>query len=305
MNFAATLFSISIHKYSTPEEAVQGLKSNILRILRIEHEGQIEHEGHDRTRFLCLAQWFCTALGSVLASMNINKNNTVSSDALKIILFGLNTDVASSKLKLASILYCAQEIQTADLVLCEIERGYDLQIVEPVCMCCIHGATPLRPGFNAISENHYEDAIQYATASCVRFQAFEMQCVPNELKFEMFRSTQEDSAFRREIVEDWMNFAVVDSLPYLYFLKYKVNKQLRRYEDKHTALFKLLRTIYKEPNLGHRETALNLLGKCVEQEGRAREALMCFTMSLKERWRNNAAKIHICTLMSELVNARA
>jgi hypothetical protein len=299
INFATTLATIPIGKYRTPEETVQRLKSTILRILRIQHEGQ------EYKPFLYLVKCLCTALGSVLASININKNNTVSLDALKIILFGLNTEVASSKLKLASILYCVQEIQIADLVLCEIERGYDPQIVEPVCMCFKHDVTPLRPGFNAISANHDEDAIQYATASCVRFQSCEMHCVPNELKYEMFRSTQEDNVFRTAIDKDWMDDAAVDSLPYLYFLQYKVNNHLGRHGDKHDALLKLLRTIIKEPNLGHRETALNLLGKCMEQEGRAITALQCYSLSLRERGRNNAAKIHICTLLSELVNARA
>jgi hypothetical protein len=248
---------------------------------------------------------YFSQLGSVLASININQHNTVSADALKLISLGLNTDVASSKLKLASILYCVQEIQKADLVLSNIERSYDLQIVEPVCSCYKFKSEQLKQGFYAKCDNQNVDAIQYAIALCVIFLPREIHCLPTELRYEMVRSTQEDRTFRTGEDNSWMDCAVVDSLPYLYFLQYKVNSHLEKNNEKQSALSKLLRTIITEPNLGHRETAFNILGKCMEQEGRVRDALQCYLMSLKLRWRNNAAKIHICTLLSVLGNFRA
>ncbi|XP_060605561.1 uncharacterized protein LOC132758063 [Ruditapes philippinarum] len=187
--------------------------------------------------------WYCTTLGSVLASININQYNTVSADALKLISLGLNTDVASSKLKLASILFCAQEIQKADLVLSEIERRYDLQIVEPVCNCHQFEKEPRKQGFNELCDNHNEEVLQYTTALCVRFLPCEIHCVPSELGYELFRSTQEDIIFRTERDNKWMDCATVDSLPYLYFLQYKVNSHLGRHDQKQAALFKLIRTI--------------------------------------------------------------
>jgi hypothetical protein len=120
----------------------------------------------------------------------------------------------------------------------------------------------------------------------------------------MLRSTPEDRIFLTED-DDWMDNAVVDSLPYLYFLQYKVNRHLGRNDGKQSALSKLLRTIMTEPNLGHRETALNILGKCMEQEGRVRDALQCYLMSLNLRSGNNAARIHICTLLFVMGNIRA
>jgi hypothetical protein len=251
-----------------------------------------------------LLPWYCTTLGSVLASIDINQYKTVSADALKLISLGLNTDVASSKLKLASILYCIQEIQKADLVLRETERRYDLQIVEPVCSCYDIEVSPLRYGFTELCCNHNEEVLQYITASCVKFMPCEIHCVPNELRYEMFRSTQLDRLLRTERDNDWMDCAVVDSLPYLYFLQYKVYCHLGRHDQKQAALFELIRTIKEEANLGHRETALNILGKCMEQERRARYALHYYYMSLNLRRRNNAAKIHICILLSALINSR-
>jgi hypothetical protein len=284
-------------KDSSPHEAFEKLKNYVLKTLNF------QHEGFDKTASILLLPWYCTTLGSVLASINISQYNTVSADALKLISLGLNADVASSKLKLASILCCAQEIQKADLVLDEIEGGYDLQIVEPACICHIFLRKPLRPGFDELCDNHNEEVLQYTTASCVKFLPCEIHCIPTELRYEMFRSTQEEKIIRSED-DEWMDCAVVDSLPYLYFLQYKVYSHSAGHDQKQAALLKLFKTIKEEPNLGHRETALNLLGKCMEQEGRAGDALQYYLMSLNERVRNNVAKIHICILLSVLINSR-
>ncbi|XP_060592886.1 uncharacterized protein LOC132747503 [Ruditapes philippinarum] len=294
-----TLKRINYHlKDSSPNEAVEILKNFVLKTINCQYEGLDKPATH------LLLPWYCTTLGSVLASLNIYHYNTVSADALKLISLGLNTDVASSKLKLASILYRVQEIQKANAVLSEIERRYDLQIVEPVCSCYQFEIKSVRQGFYKLCENHNEEILQYTTASCVRYLQCEIHCVPNELRYEMFRSTQEDRMFRTKEDNDWMDCAVVDSLPYLYFLQYKVYSHLGRHDLKQAALFKLIRTIKKERNLGHQETALNLLGKCMEQEGRAGDALQCYLMSLNIRGRNNAAKIHITILLSVLINTR-
>ncbi|XP_060574008.1 uncharacterized protein LOC132731772 [Ruditapes philippinarum] len=263
-----------------------------------------QYEGLEETASLLLLPMYHTLLGSVLASININHNNTVSADAFGIISLGLNSDVASSKLKLASILYCVQEMQETDLVLSEIERRYDLQIVEPFCICHIFEPTNFKQGFGQLCDNYNEVILQFTTASCVKYLPCEIHCVPNELRYEWFRSTQEERKFRTFEDGIWMDCAVVDSLPYLYFLQYKVYSHLWRLEEKQAALANLDRTINEEPNLGHRETALNLLGKCLEQEGRAGDALHCYTRSLRVRGRNNAAKIHICILLSALISTR-
>jgi hypothetical protein len=117
----------------------------------------------------------------------------------------------------------------------------------------------------------------------------------------MFRSTEEDKAFRT-IRDFWMDYAEVDSLTFLFFLQYKIYSHLNKQEKKYAALSKLTRTIEQEPNLAHRETALNLLGQCMEQEHRQVNALQCYSLSLNVRRRNNAAKIHICRLLSTLEN---
>ncbi|XP_053395466.1 uncharacterized protein LOC123523847 [Mercenaria mercenaria] len=282
---------------SSYKEAIQTLLKYIFKVVIISNQCQ----RLDKTACSLLASHFCTTLGSILASLNIQQYNAISAEALTWISLGLNTDVASSKLKLASMFYCVGDAQRTEIVLRDIEGNYDLNIVEPICRCYEFIHQPSRKGFNAICDNHNEEAIQHTTAFCVKFLPCEINCVPHELRHEMFRSTQENLPLRGRHDKP-MNFVVVDSLPYLYFLQYKAYSNLGRQEDKQRTLSNLVRTIDQEPNLAHRETALNLLGQCMEQEDRARDALHCYLLSLNQRERNNAATFHIYRLLSILGN---
>jgi tetratricopeptide (TPR) repeat protein len=146
--------------------------------------------------------------------------------------------------------------------------------------------------------------IKHNMAFCVKYLPCEVNCVPSELRYEMFRSTAEDRPYRGDD-DYWMDWAVVDSVPYLYFLQYKVYSQLQRPAEQLHALNQLIWTINSEPNLCHRETALNLLGQCMEQENRMDAALCCYMMSLNVRGRNNAAKWHVCRLLARIFQCRS
>jgi tetratricopeptide (TPR) repeat protein len=106
---------------------------------------------------------------------------------------------------------------------------------------------------------------------------------------------------RDQDVDFWMDWAIVESLPFLYFLKYKVYRYLQRYQDQQQALSKLSNIIKTDKNLRYRETALNILGQCMEHENRPKQALKCYLLSLQQRTRNNVANIHICRLLSSLL----
>ncbi|XP_060553233.1 uncharacterized protein LOC132714387 [Ruditapes philippinarum] len=244
----------------------------------------------------------CSILGSVLASQSIQQNNIISDDAQYWMGLGLYADVASPKLKQASIFYCVGNIQRTETVLNQTEAVYDLNVVKPFCSCNGNTQKLKRRGFFQKSDKfNLEDARQLTTASCVRFFRCEMNCVPYELKYELFRSTKEEKV-NRESDAIWMDFAVIDSLPFLYFLQFKTYSRLEKEKDKQRALFNLARTMDQERNIGHLETAFNLLGKCLEQEGRARAALECYLRSLNLRKRNNAARLHICVLLAKKIN---
>jgi hypothetical protein len=214
---------------------------------------------------------------------------------------GLNSDVASSRLKLASMLFCVGDMNRAETILRQIEEQYHLDMVEAVCACYdLPGGYTVSQQFKEFAASHNEDAIQHSIAFCVRFLPSEIKCIPHELRYEMFRSTPEDMP-HRGVNDFWMDWAVIDSLPFLYFLQYKTYRHLQRYDDKCRALSYLATSSFTTYNLGHRETALNLLGQCMEQENRYQDALYCYVMSLRLRQRNSVAKINICRLLSSLI----
>ncbi|XP_053391708.1 uncharacterized protein LOC128554452 [Mercenaria mercenaria] len=281
------------------ESTIQTLLKYMFKLNSISNQGS----ALDQKACSLLTPWFYTTLGSVLASHSIQKYNRISANALGWISMGLDTDVSSGKLKKASMFYCAGDCQETEILLRDIEKKYDLNKVEPICNCYVKPFL-VTTKFAEESNNHNEEALQYIAAFCVRYLPYEIHCVPHELKYEMFRSTKYDLSFRGP-AHKWMDFAVADSLPYLYFLQYKTYYYLGKQDDKQRALSNLIRTINQEPNLGHRETALNLLGQCMEGEDRTNDALNCYLLSLSLRGRNNAAIIHICRLISKLVNDQA
>ncbi|XP_045205110.2 uncharacterized protein LOC123557605 [Mercenaria mercenaria] len=249
-----------------------------------------------------LAPLLSSLLGSVIASHDIYTSHSISPEALDWFSDGLNSDVASSRLKLASALYCVGDMERAKFYLTDTEEKYDPNTVEPVCQCYPYPKHELRPGFVNKCNTGNEEVIKHTTAFCIRFLLCEKHCIPKELQYEMFRTTQEDRLERDKLIDYWMDWAVVDCRPYLYFLKYKIYGALKRVADQQCALAKLVTSIEKEINLGHKETALNLLGQCMEQENRHNDALRYYMTSLNIRARNNIANVLICRLLNKLVN---
>jgi hypothetical protein len=140
------------------------------------------------------ASWFlkpllCSTLGSMKASCSINNYNTVSTEALTWLTLGLNSDVASSRLKLASVYYSAGEWNTAFEVLENLEQKMNaLNTVVAVCGCYnMRMKSPTL--FDDYSCIRGDEAIKDIIAFCVKYHYNEMHCAPRELQYEMFRST--------------------------------------------------------------------------------------------------------------------
>ncbi|XP_060561433.1 uncharacterized protein LOC132721191 [Ruditapes philippinarum] len=278
-------------------ENIRTMKHHIVKLMNFSDNGnRLEH-----IAFKFLAPFLFTTYGSILASSSIAENNQVSHQELICLSAGLNSDIASSKLKLASVFYSTGDMEKAELILRNTEQQYISLPVLPLCRCWIKVKPSVTAEFMRVCSEQNEDCIKHITAMCVRFIQKEINCVPHELQYEMFRSTQGDMIHRLEYKDCWMDWAVVDSLPFLYFLQYKIYSHLQRHQAQQQALSKLIRTIETDKNLKHRETALNILGQCMEQENRPQKAFNCYLLSLQQRARNNAAYIHICKLLSGLV----
>ncbi|XP_060561410.1 uncharacterized protein LOC132721168 [Ruditapes philippinarum] len=273
---------------------IRTMKQYVGKLMTFSDNGnRLEHAA-----FMFLGPLLFTTYGSILASSSIAENNQVSPQALVWLSAGLNSDISSSRLKLASVFYSTGDMEKAELILRHTEQQYYSYPVLPFCSCHNQPPGAVTSEFKRVCNEQSEDYIKHITAFCVRFIQGEINCVPHELQYEMFRSTQHDMIHRHEYKDFWMNWAVVDSLPFLYFLQYKIYRHLERHQNKQLALCKLFRTIATDKNLRHRETAFNILGQCMEQENRPQQAFKCYMLSLQQRARNNAANFHICKLFS-------
>ncbi|XP_060586138.1 uncharacterized protein LOC132741891 [Ruditapes philippinarum] len=290
------------HKYvlnHLHNKNIRTINQSVGKLMTFSDNGnRLEHAA-----FKLLAPFLFTTYGSILASSSIGENNQVSPQALVWLSAGLNSDISSSRLKLASVFYSTGDMEKAELILRHTEQQYNSYPVLPFC-CCNIWFPAVSAEFKRLCNEQSEDCIKHIIALCVRFIQEEINCVPHELQYEMFRSTQDDMIHRDNNEGFWMDWAVVDSLPLLYFLQYKIYRHLQRHQDQQQALSKLTRTIETGENLRHRETALNILGQCMEQENRPQVALKCYMLSLQQRAKNNAASIHICKLLSGFMNSQ-
>jgi tetratricopeptide (TPR) repeat protein len=285
------------------------MKQIVERLLTFNNnDNKLEH-----TVFTFLAPLLFTTYGTALASESISLKHQVSPQALVWLLDGLDSDVSSGRLKLASVFYSAGNMEKTEIILRYTESQFYSYPVFPICECWFLVPLPRIPAeIEKVYYEQKEDCVKNVIAFCVRFLKQEISCVPHELQYELFRTTQPDIKHHfhdfwliRDQNEDfWMDLAVVDSLPFLYFLQYKVYRHLQRYQDQQQALSKLAKTIETDKNLRHKVTALNVLGQCMEQENRPKQAIKCYLLSLRQRSRNNVAKIHICRLLSSLIDCK-
>jgi len=217
----------------------------------------------------------------------------------------MDTDVASTRLKLASMLYCKGDLQMAADVLEDVERRYD-STVQAMCGCGrmdAFVAKPLKTFSEAVNEENIDVLSTNKVAYCVRFLPQEAFCVPPNLQCEMVWAVGDDIEHRIRIERDWINWAVVDSRPFLYYLQYLAFRGLGLRHRQLQALRSLgvsIRDGIRHHQLFHLETATHIHAHCMEMENRPDLALRLYQLSQSIMQRNNAANWHIQRLTNGL-----
>ncbi|XP_060581627.1 uncharacterized protein LOC132738176 [Ruditapes philippinarum] len=286
LNFSKSKTEFVTHILNNTES----LSICIQRLMKYNKEGN----KLDQSACRFLAPRFLTTLGSMLASSSIGQYGSISHQALTWFSTGLKSNDVADRLKLASMFYCTGDFGRTEITLRNIAQEFNNDVIVPLCGCYDNRPPKLNPDFLETCNDQNESSIQHYIAHCVQFLQSEINCVPPELQFEMFRSTQDDLLHHRNDEEDyWMNWAVVDSLPFFHVLQYKVYSRLQKHQDQQQALHDLIWIIDTNKNLRHKETDLNLLGQLMEQANRPQDALQCYMMSLQIRSRNNAARFHV------------
>ena len=130
---------------------------------------------------------------SVISSSCIQTGQPLPPNIWMLYGESLNTDVASSKLKLASMHYCQGELQRAVSILNEVEFDLD-DSVQPLCGC---GIIPFDDKLSkAFCEytlhNDTHEQLTNKITFCIRFLREEKFCVPQFLWCEMYRAVGDD-----------------------------------------------------------------------------------------------------------------
>jgi len=215
----------------------------------------------------------------------------------------MNTDVSSTRLKLASMLYCKGDLQLAADVLEDVERRYD-STVQAICGCGrMHQllSKPQETFTEAVNEENIDVLSTNKVAFCVRFLPQEAFCIPQILHYEMVRAVGDDIQHMHRTEREWMKWAVVDSRPFLHYLQYLTFRGLGLRHRQLQALHSLGVSIIDgldHDQLFHPETAVHLAAHCLEMENEPDLALQGYLGSQSEIPRNNAANWHIRRLTS-------
>ncbi|XP_052815342.1 uncharacterized protein LOC128242290 [Mya arenaria] len=297
------IFMCSLHDILVSETGeIDSSCLQIVNKLRVLHDTPIEQEVVS-----LIKPFLYGTLASLVASKCIYLGQPITEDTLTLYSMSLDSDLLSSRLKFASMLYCSGHYEAAAncLTYCEGLLG---PAVWPYCGCM--GRNHSRPGnafFDIYLNSSTKDMLQIYSAVCVRFAHLEMCCIPEHLVYELFRTMSDDDRQERRPVYfyKWMDYAVIDCVPFIHYLQYLSYRQLNQHALKHAALQNLRKYVLEDSKgHGHCDTAFNVLGNCEELENRIDLAWNCYTTSLQKYPRNNAAKWHVARMLCNVVNNR-
>jgi len=270
------------------------LKNEITELENLTNNASATHYHYNFIRFLNKSLKSIKA--STIMSHSIQSGQPLPKDIWLLYGESLNADVASSKLKLASMHYCQGELMRAASVLHEVMFDLD-DSVQPLCGCYrIPHNEKLSEAF-CKSTVHVEihEQLTKKLAFCVRFLREEKFCVPLFLWCEMYRAVGDDVDHRDKDELKWMDWAEVDARPFLLYLQYLVyrgqgvrHRQLKAFH----GLENIVISQDKTDQLYHPETVLSLFGHCCELEGDVQRALQIYSCSVQSIPRNNAANWH-------------
>jgi len=283
------------HRLCNNEEAdvITNMNNEINRLESLAINASTTQYDKNYTKFIVKS--LMSVKVSVTSSSCIQSGQALPDDIWQMYGESLDTDVASSKLKLASMHYCRGELRKAESVLHEVEFDLD-DSVQPVCGCRELVNDKLSKSFCEYTvQNYSHEQLNKKLAFCVRFLREEKFCAPRFLWCEMYRAVGDDVDHRDFHECHWMDWAEVDARPLLLYLQYLTYRGLgvrHRQLEAHLRLEGILTTRDKWHQLYHPETVLNLTGHCWELEGNSYRALEAYNASLGAFPRNNAANWH-------------
>ncbi|XP_052765455.1 uncharacterized protein LOC128206812 [Mya arenaria] len=223
----------------------------------------------------CLITIRLNPLASTLASECIRLGQPISMEIVNLYKMSFDSDLLSSRLKFASMLYCREQFVSATHILSYCESLLGSHMIH-LCTCTGIFTPESDEIDDRIMNMERSDLIRTSVACCVTFTIRERYCVPEHLAYELSREMDEQS-FE---IDAWTKQVAIDSEPFLYYLQYLTYRQLNQGEMKLAAFQKLFNLIGLQVGLGHPETFSNVLGHCFEMENMPAWAEQCYRNSL-------------------------
>jgi len=278
-----------------PDEAQQRVT------LQLQHLNSMQATGSDLEREA--ASLYIPYLYGYLASMRashcIASNQPVTQDIHQLYSLSLDCDLMSGKLKYASMLYCSGQYDQAAQMLthCEGLLGPD---VAHYCGCGGREYAHQSDRYLEKSLNtNIADLLRTSSTMCVKFSRHELPCVPEHLRYEIYRTQTQEDRKKRHPVNDWMDQVVIDCQPFLFYLQYLVYRQMGQHDRQDEAWqnMKDYFTFIKQEQIrGHIETAFHVSAHCCELVNRSDVAWKLYQLSIQDCPNNNAAWIHLIRL---------
>ena len=280
----------------------QAVKSLYQLQSRIETTSRVTEHSENKTRkaldFVLPFVEIC--LQSVLAvcARRLRKSNDFILEILtspRWHQISLQSDLLSSKLKQASLLYACGHYQLSLAIVLTLEQNLRQQM--SICHCFADrfpGRT--NPGqllrelstFETLCENEF---LHENLVPCVFYLKAERDLTPPPLCYEKL-SIDEG--------ETWHDGAAVDGKILLYLLLYLNHQHLGMEPNCDADVENIKWLIETDFCLGHRETGLNILGWIYQGKGRVDQAVRCYQESLAVRPDNNPALIHMHNIVRSL-----
>ncbi|XP_053401663.1 uncharacterized protein LOC128557699 [Mercenaria mercenaria] len=279
------------------DEAVQEIISAIQFL-----ERQVRDADHIKSiSSTYIIKYLCATLASLLAAMCVNKSIPLTAEAAGLFELSMDIDLTTNRLKLASFYYCQGSFQIAANILHSVERDFNNNVVQ-ICGCLRDDKQPSGAFCEQALELQFDELKRKCIAFCVRFLRHEQHCTPGHLVCEMYRTRTGNDARQRSFRNSWMDMAVVDPLPLLYYLQYLTFYKLEKQELQNMAFENFKAYIAEYNGCGHYETAINLFGHVWEMEGRPDKACEGYMISRSVFPTNNAANHHINRLQKAYPN---
>ncbi|KAL3847904.1 hypothetical protein ACJMK2_018795 [Sinanodonta woodiana] len=240
-----------------------------------------------------------------LSRANVEYLVALTSECLSL---GMKSDAASVRLKMCGLGIVLENQDLAETCLQYISENHMRYMFSfsPLDKYC---TIILNSNINAFKDIFLnvnftvQEMLEKQVSFSVVYLKSEISITPIPLRMEMYRSVGSPRGLRDEKEHFWYDWAVVDSFTCLYFFQYMNFSRQGKDRHKQVAMDNMIHVIRTEPDIRHRDTALNLLAYCYMQENQPRNAFTCLRESLKFCPHHNSAKFYLGLLYNKVVAA--